>query len=148
MPAKSQPSRFWINWLLVAATAVIVFGLLLVVAPSLARQGFSLLVYASADRINTFNQESIRYISLSHAVIGGIMMGWGVMLFGLTKLLLVHGEPLAWRLIALSLGVWFVPDTMYSLISGYWQNALLNTVFLSFFALPLWAMRGVGSNNA
>ncbi|MGA1411228.1 MAG: hypothetical protein ACO37W_15995 [Prochlorotrichaceae cyanobacterium] len=38
----------------------------------------------------------------------------------------------------ISLGSWFIPDTAYSIVSGYWQNAVLNIVFLSLFAAPLW----------
>lgn len=145
---ESQPSSFWINWLLVVAAGVVAFGLLLVLAPALARQGFSLLVYASAERIDTFGQEQVRYISLAHAVIGSVMVGWGTALFYVTKALLSGGSRVAWNLIALSVGAWFVPDTTYSLISGYWQNALLNTGFLVLFAVPLWATRRLQRNDA
>ena len=145
---NAQPSGFWVNWLLAVAAGVIVFGLVLVVAPSIAREGFSLLVYASADRIDSFGQEPVRYIALSHAVIGGVMVGWGVALFYVTKSLFARGERIAWNLVALSVGAWFVPDTSYSLLAGYWQNAMLNTAFLALFALPLWATRGVRRNRA
>lgn len=148
MSADSRPSSFWINWLLTVAAGVVAFGLVLVLAPTLARQGFSTLVYASPDRIDAFGQEQVRYISLAHAVIGGVMVGWGAALFYVTKTLLAGGSRIAWNLVALSVGAWFVPDTSYSLISGYWQNAMLNTVFLVLFALPLWATRGLHRNDA
>jgi hypothetical protein len=144
----SQPSSFWINWLLVVAAGGVAFGLVLVLSPSISRQGFSLLVYASPAHIDTFGQEQVRYISLAHAVIGGVMLGWGVAIFYITKSLLARGERIAWNVVALSVGAWFVPDTLYSLISGYWQNAVLNTVFLALFALPLWATRGLARNDA
>jgi hypothetical protein len=146
--ANPQPSSLWINWLLAIAAGVVVFGLVLVLAPSIARQGFSLLVYTSTDRIDSFGHEPLMYISLAHAVIGGVMVGWGVALFYVTKSLLARGERIAWNLVALSVGAWFVPDTSYSLLSGYWQNAMLNTVFLALFALPLWATRGLRRNDA
>ena len=148
MSPNSQPSSFWINWLLVVAAGVVAFGLALVLAPSVSRQGFSLLVYASSTYIDTFGHEKVRYISLAHAVIGGVMVGWGVAIFYVTKSLLARGERIAWNLVALSVGAWFIPDTLYSLISGYWQNAVLNTVFLALFALPLWATRGLARNDA
>ena len=85
---------------------------------------------------------------MSHAVIGGVMIGWGVALFYVTRSLLTRGERIAWNLVALSVGAWFVPDTSYSLLAGYWQNAMLNTGFLALFALPLWATRGVRRNRA
>jgi hypothetical protein len=143
MTASSQPSKFWINWLLVVAAGVMAFGLILVLAPALTRQGFSLLVYASPDRIDSFGAEQVGYISLVHAVIGGVMVGWGAALFYVTRILLAGGVRTGWNLITLSVAAWFVPDTAYSLLSGFWQNALLNAVFLTLFAVPLWATRSV-----
>lgn len=147
MPSKFQPPSFWINWLLGVAAAVVAFGLTLVLAPSFARQVFSLLVYASPGQIDAFGAEPVRHISLSHAVIGGVMVGWGTALFYITKTLLARGARIAWTLVALSVGAWFIPDTTYSLVSGFWQNALLNTVFMALFAIPLWATRGVRRND-
>ncbi len=136
-----QPARFWTNWLLVASVGVIAFGLVLVAAPGVTRQGFSLLVYGSPDALDAFGSEQAQYISLAHAIIGAVMVGWGVALAYVTKALFSTGNPIGWNLIALSLGAWFVPDTSYSLISGYWQNAVLNTAFALLFAVPLWATR-------
>lgn len=143
MSVRSQPSSFWANWLLAVAAGVTAFGLVLVVAPALTRQGFSLLIYASPDEIDAFGQEQVGYISLVHAVLGGVMAGWGTALFYITRTLFAQGSRIGWNLVALSVGAWFVPDTLYSLVSGYWQNAVLNTVFLALFALPLWATRSV-----
>ena len=148
MSPDSQPSRFWINWLLVVEAGVVAFGLLLVLAPALARQGFSLLVYGSPDRIDAFGEDPANYVSLAHAVIGGVMVGWGAALYYVTRTLLARGSRIAWNLVALSVGAWFIPDTAYSLLSGYWQNAALNSVFLVLFAVPLWAVRGVRRNGA
>lgn len=146
MPSIAKPSSFWINWLLVVSAAVALFGLALVVAPAAAQQGFSLLVYSSTQHMDTFGQEALRYIRLAHAVIGGVLIGWGLAMFYVTKTFLARGESAAWNILALSLGAWFVPDSIYSVVSGYWQNALLNTGFLALFALPLWATRGCLQN--
>jgi hypothetical protein len=148
MSSDSHPSSLWINWLLAVSVRVVAFGLVLVLLPSLARQGFSLLVYASPERIDAFGEEPVRYISLAHAVLGGVMVGWGVALFYVTRTLLARGSRIAWNLIALSVLAWFIPDTSYSLLSGYWQNALLNTVFLVLFVIPLLATRVRLRNDA
>jgi hypothetical protein len=143
MTVATQPSKLWINWLLAVAAGVVIFGMILVLAPALARQGFSLLVYSAPDRIESFGVEQVRYISLAHAVIGGVMVGWGAALFYATKTLFAAGDRAGWNIIALSVAAWFVPDTAYSLLSGFWQNAILNAVFLALFVVPLWATRGV-----
>jgi uncharacterized membrane protein YhaH (DUF805 family) len=72
-------SGFWLTWLAAVTVGVIAFGLLLVVAPGVGRQGFSLLV-------------------------------------------------------------WFIPDTTFSIASGFWQNAILNLVFAILFLIPLTAL--------
>lgn len=147
MDSTPRPSRFWINWLSAVAGGVAVFGLILVVAPALTRQGFSLLVYASPGRIDAFGAEPARYLSLTHAVIGGVMVGWGTMLFYVTRTLFADGMRLGWNLIALSVAAWFVPDTLYSLASGFWQNAVLNVIFLGLFGIPLQATRATARKN-
>lgn len=65
------------------------------------------------------------------------MFGWGLMLVAVVQRLLAHGSKLGWQLVAGSLALWFVPDTAYSLITGYWQNAVLNIGFALLFAVPL-----------
>jgi hypothetical protein len=138
---SKPPSLIWTNWLLVVSMGVMAFGLILVLAPALAMQGFSLLVYAEPARIASFGTEPARYIALSHAVLGSIMVGWGAALVMVTRALFAKGAPTGWSIIAFSVGAWVVPDTAYSLLSGFWQNAILNVIFLILFAIPLIATR-------
>jgi hypothetical protein len=137
MQTPSNPSTFWSSWLLTVIIGVLVFGLVLVLAPGLARQGFALLVYADPDRIATFGAEAVAYISLVHAVLGAVMFGWGVALLLVVRRLFVRGAREGWQIVALSVAAWFVPDTVLSLWSGYWPNAVLNVVFIILFAAPL-----------
>ncbi|MEI6663830.1 MAG: hypothetical protein WCL20_05955 [Actinomycetes bacterium] len=138
---------FWLTWLRVATLGVIAFGLFLVVAPALSRQGFSLMVYSSADRIEGFGSAAADYVELVHAVMGAVMVGWGV------ALLLVLRGPMqrdvreGALIYAVSIGCWFVPDTIFSLASGFWQNAVLNLSFAILFAIPLLALLRQESGN-
>lgn len=137
---EPEPIGFWLGWLRVATIILIVFGLLLVVAHGLALKGFSLLVYSSSGRISEFGSEAADYISLAHAVLGAVMVGWG------TALLLVLRGPMKRNvregalIFAISLTCWFIPDTIFSVASGFWQNALLNLSFAVLFAIPLTAL--------
>jgi hypothetical protein len=137
----NPPPRFPVLWLTAAASLVAIFGLSLVVAPALAQQGFSLLVYADPSAIEGFGPEAARYTSLAHAVLGGVMFGWGIALFMAARHLVARGHRLGWHIIAVSLAGWYVPDTLYSLASGYWQNAVLNTGFAALFVIPLALLR-------
>jgi hypothetical protein len=142
MPSTTLPARFWVRWLLGVSAGLVAFGLVLVVFPTFATRGFSLLVYADAYRIEGFGTEAARYASLAHAVIGGLMIGWGVALFLLVRGSFAAGQAAGWRVVAFSLLAWFVPDTAYSLWSGFWQNAALNAGFLLLFGIPLLATFG------
>lgn len=137
MSAPSTPPSLWVNWLLAVSAGVVLFGVVLVVAPGFARQAFSWLVYGDAARLGGFGSEAARYISLAHAVLGAVMVGWGAALVLVVKALVASGSMLGWRIVAGSVLAWFVPDTAYSLWSGYWQNAVLNLVFVVLFLVPL-----------
>ncbi len=135
------PSRFWMQWQLAICIGVVVFGLVLVVAPAFARLGFSWMIYGDPSHIDAFGNEAARYVSLTHAVIGGVMVGWGLALFAISRSWLARGDAMAWRIVAMRVAAWYVPDTSYSLASGFWPNAVLNTVFAALLALPLWGLR-------
>ena len=122
---------------------VVSFGLFLVFAPSLSRQGFAMLVYFDPLRIDSFGPEAVRYITLAHAVIGSTMVGWGVALFLVNERLVWRGAKVSSVIMACSLLSWFVPNTIFSILTGFWQNAILNLSFAMIFAVPLMALRYV-----
>jgi hypothetical protein len=129
-------------WPLTAALfGTALFGALLVLAPGLTRQGFSLLMFNNAEHINRFAPEAVAYISLVHGVLGAVMVGWALALLGVVLWLWAHAPRWAWRVVALSVGGWFVADTTFSLAVGAWQNALLNLTFGALFALGLFVAR-------
>ena len=133
-------TRFWLNWLAVVTVGVIAFGLLLVIAPGLARQGFSLLVFSSADRISDFGPEAASYIELAQAVMGSVMAGWGMALLLILRGPMQRNLTEGLKFFGISLLVWFIPDTTFSIASGFWQNATLNLVFAVLFLIPLFAL--------
>ncbi len=137
MGASEQPSLFWFRWLVAVTIGLMVFGLGMILAPGLARKGFGLLVYASADHIATFGAQAVAYISLVHAVLGAVMFGWGVALLFVVSGPFRRGSREGWQIVAVSVAAWFIPDTAFSLWSGFWQNAVLNLVFVVSFAVPL-----------
>ena len=132
---------FWWRILVGVTAALMLFGLALVVMPNLALQGFSLLIYGASAHLNTFGAEAVAYISLVHAVLGAVMFGWGVMFMFLALGPLRRGSSEAWYIFTVALLAWFIPDTTYSLLSGFWQNAVLNAGFALMFAIPLTALR-------
>ena len=137
MNNKSTQLNFWFRWLVAADIIVIVFGAAQALLPDLVRQGFSLLVFGSASYINTFPQDAIRYITLTHAVMGSVMIGWGISMMYTLFTQFRTGEWTGWVSIAVAMTFWFIPDTSMSIITGFWQNAVLNVGFILLFAIPL-----------
>lgn len=132
---------FWWRCLVLTTAGLMVFGLVLVLMPSVGERMFSLLVYATASHIQAFGPEAVAYIRLVHAVLGCVLFGWGVLFMYLAMGPVWKGSKDAWSAFAVSLLAWFVPDTAYSLLSGFWQNAVLNLGFAVLFAMPLLALR-------
>jgi len=141
-------SLFWWRWLVVVTAGVLLFGLSMVVAPGFTLRAFGLLYFFSAQKIAAFGEPAVSYIVLMHGVLGAVMFGWGVALLVVLLGPFRRGSSEAWLTLSLSLTAWFVPDTAFSLWSGFWQNALLNAVFAVLYAVPLVATRGLGSDTA
>jgi hypothetical protein len=135
------PPIFWINWLVFATVFTMLFGLLMVVLPGLTLQGFGLMIFENADGFNAFEPLATAYIELAHAVMGAVLFGWGALMFMVVRKLMAKGIKESWGMVAVSVLLWYVPDTVFSLVSGFWQNALLNTGFAFLYAVPLFALR-------
>ena len=137
MNASQLPSLIWITWLSLTSFGVVIFGLVLVVFPGLSLRGFSFLLYSDPQKLASFSADAIRYIELLHAVLGSVMVGWGVALMIIVRKWFAMGVRVGWQIIVASVLVWFLPDTVFSLWSGFWQNAMLNLSFLILFLVPL-----------
>lgn len=150
MTSPKEPSSFWLLWLQLVTIGIAVFGLALVLAPELSRRGFSLLIYFDAARISAFGPDAAAYIALVHAVLGSVMFAWGIALLLVVRGPFRRGERTGWLIIAASVAAWCIPDTAFSLWSGFWQNAVLNIVFAVLFGIPLVATyrgRNVGQTH-
>ena len=132
---------FWWRALIAVDAGVILFGLSMVLLPGLILQFFGLVIYSSADSLSAFGDAPARYIVLLHGVLGAVMFGWGIaLLFVLLGPFRRHANE-GWLTVTVSIAAWFIPDTAFSLWSGFWQNAILNSVFAVAFAVPLLAAR-------
>lgn len=137
----APPPRFWQIWLTCAAIYTSLAGLAMPAIPGLASSGFELMVYGSLDGLGSLSAETSRYIDLIYNVVGSLMFSWGVAIFILTKQLFNKGYALGWKIITAMLLAWFIPDTVYSALTGYWPNVMLNVSFLLLLGTPLWATK-------
>lgn len=128
---------FWMYWLVSASAIVMLFGLGMVLLPGFIQQFFSLALYGTPLKIASFDGPAIAYITVLHGVLGATMFGWGVSLMVILFTLFRQGKLAGWWGLVLSIMAWFIPDTLFSLWTGFWQNAILNLGFVVLFALPL-----------
>jgi hypothetical protein len=131
----------WTGWLSLATGFTVAFGLVMVLFPELTSQAFGLLLYQDAGRLISHPPEVLAYIHLAHAVMGSLMVGWGAGMFLVARTLFKQGNRLGWQILMYSIPLWYVPDTLFSVMSGFWPNALMNTGFAIMLMIPLWATR-------
>lgn len=131
----------WWRVLVIVILGLMTFGLALVLFPDFAVKVFGLLVYSSFSQLDSFSPEALRYIKLVHAVLGAVMFGWGLLFLFIVLGPLRQRPRDAWRMIVVSLTAWYLSDTAFSLVSGFWQNAVLNTGIVVLFAVPLIGLR-------
>lgn len=137
MITRAKVSLFWWRWLLLTAGGVVLFSLSLIFLSGAMQTLFHSLFFGSPNAEGRFDTETVRYITLMYAILGAVMIGWMISICFILLTSFRRGERGAWRAIALSIGVWFVLDSTFSIAIGFAANAVFNTGFLLLFALPL-----------
>lgn len=127
------------SYLRVAFALLAVTSLVLPAAPAVGAGAFSLLIYQEADLPADFSAEAQSYIRLTNAVLGSVMAGWFTTMFLLVDRL--KRSHAVWASVVVGLLVWFIPDSLYSLASGYWENVILNLVILALLLPALVVLR-------
>lgn len=79
-----------------------------------------------------------------NAVLGGVMVGWGTLMFLIVTKQFARGDhrlarPMVWSVLA-----WFVVDSTGSLVAGLPGNLVLNLVFAVLFVPPLRRLHVLG----
>ena len=129
-----------IRWLKFAAAITVATGLVIAVAaiPALAAPTEMLvaLVVPGAD-VDTLGTPIARTLA---AVSGGVLVGWGILLWMIADSVLGTNPGLASRLVVASIVSWFAVDSAMSIAAGAWPNVILNCGFLLLFLPPVLGM--------
>jgi hypothetical protein len=130
-------SLFWWRWLVLVSIGVMLFGLSMIVFPDLIEALFNVVAFQNREIDDLFGAEAVHYIQFVYGVLGAVMAGWMIpllfILFGAFR----RGEREGWLAIALSIGLWFVVDTVWSAYMGFWGNVVLNIGFFLLYFVPL-----------
>ena len=130
------------RWLKFGSALTILFGILIAAAstPLGAEPARFLadLIFFPIDGAQHLAASETRLIS---AIGGGVMAGWGVLLWMISTHLFPSDDALATKLIVSSIVTWFVIDGVGSIVAGAPLNAVFNVSFLLIFCIPLWRYR-------
>jgi hypothetical protein len=125
-------------WLKMASALVVIAGLVYALAAWPPTAGLAALLNDLAiwplDGKQSLADPEARLVA---GVLGGVMMGWGTMLWLLIDRLYPRDPTTVRTVILIGLAVWFVIDSVASFVAGAPLNTVLNIVFLALFAIPL-----------
>lgn len=128
---------FWYRWLLCVSILILLFGVLLVVdvGMNFIDTIFNPLFWIHEE----IGESALKFQRFVYSVLGATMIGWGTMLYGITKNAIVKKERWARDTILWSLFVWCIVDSTASVTLGASINVLLNLFFLVAVTVPLFA---------
>ncbi|QLE55896.1 hypothetical protein [Nostoc sp. TCL26-01] len=129
--------RFWWYWLIIVTCGVIFFSFSLIIAPDFMQIFFDAIFFPASSTHTIFNEVASSYIKFLYGLLGAVMMGWSVALLYILLKPFCRQEDEAWYAMTASIVVWFIIDSSFSISTGFWQNAVLNMIFLLFFMIPL-----------
>lgn len=129
--------RFWWYWLVIVTCGVITFSFSLIIVPDFMQMFFDSMFFLSSPAQTTFGELAYSYIKFLYGLLGAVMIGWSVALLYILLRPFRRGEVEAWYAMTASILVWFIIDSSFSISTTFWQNAILNIVFLVFFIIPL-----------
>ena len=138
--------KAWQNWLSAWAILVTVFGLVLAGGAFAATDGLTTMLFALFG--NQLPADIDAHHRFAIGLMGAVTMGWGLTYFGAFKALYALDPATAtpiWRYLLFAGLVWYVIDSTISVATGFWMNAVSNTVLMVMFLIPLvksGAMRG------
>jgi hypothetical protein len=133
----TQMHQFWWRWLLVVMIGVIVFALGFIFLPDVMQDFFDKVIFAAPPVTDRFGDEAAHYIKFVNGVLGAVMVGWMTALLPILLRPFRRGEREAWNTVTLSIVIWFVTDSAFSLWMGFPQNAYFNVLFFVLFIIPL-----------
>ena len=131
-----MPMKFYLNWFKFASILTIITGFISVLASSEKTQLpwlflTDLLTWPLDGSPAAFVAESF----LLNAVLGGVMIGWGFLMFRLANE--IPRSPQLLKHIQLALIFWFVTDSIGSYFAGVFGNIVLNISFILIFFIPI-----------
>jgi len=132
-----------INFLKILAFLLLIGpGLLMVTAPVTGLGGLTEMFLDLAHQPYEGAQPITgKSAHLLNAILGGILVGFGVMIWVVAEHVLRKDFVLGRRLILIPLLCWFITDSLGSVFAGAWFNVVINAAILGLFLTGLFWRR-------
>ena len=130
--------KMWQNWFSAWAIGVVLFGVLLAGGAFAATDGLLRTLLALFG--NPLPEVMDAHHRFGFGLMGAVSIGWGLTFWVLFKALAVIDTTHAgsiWRKLTWAVIVWYVVDGYISIATGFWMNAVSNTVLLALYLIPL-----------
>ena len=130
--------KVWQNGLSAWAILVTLFGLVLAAGAFAATDAPTAALFSLFGNPLPADMDSHHRFAIG--LMGAVTMGWGLTYFGAFKALYALDRATAapiWRYLLFASLVWYVIDSTISIATGFWVNAVSNTVLIVLFLLPL-----------
>lgn len=127
---------FWRSYFTLWSLFIIVFGFVLVGAGLTATDGIATLIFGIVGATDIAWTPVLRF---AVALMGAVTLGWGMTLLVAIRAAIALGDQGAtvWRGILLAMMVWWVLDSAMSVATGFWLNAVSNSLILAVFVIGL-----------
>ena len=138
-----QVPKLWLRWLTILAATLTLTGFCFAYVFTFLLPEVQQLFFheITAAELTSLADSQIRYHNLLLSVLGGVLMGWGVLMLFLCRQLRKQNRDWIWAAIAVSFAVWYIFDTLGSILAGSMLNVALNTTLLLAAFPPLYANR-------
>ncbi|MBL4787740.1 MAG: hypothetical protein JKY60_01355 [Kordiimonadaceae bacterium] len=136
---QNGPSKFWCNWLTFVIIGIALFSMMLLVLPGVTHEFFNWIAFFGHQPSALNAPEVVGYLSFVYGIIGAVMLGWSLVFLYVVRKPFQAGERWAWYALAVPFTVWFIADSLHSVVSGFWPNAVFNMGFFVLFGIPLLA---------
>jgi hypothetical protein len=130
--------KIWQNWFAAWAVGVVIFGAVLAGGAFEATDGLTRALFTLFG--NPVAEEPGAHYRFSVGLMGAVTMGWGltygVAFKALSLINPAQAAPL-WRSLTLFAGIWYGVDSAISITTGFWMNAVSNTIVMAVYLIPL-----------
>jgi len=133
---------FWRNWLLAVCFTMSLFGILMVfLAGTPIFDVFNRQIDPAFWDANTIPAEARMFRNWIYGVWGATIAGWGILLTFVVAVPFSRQEKWAWNGVVFGVLVWYVFDTVLSILFKVGFNVCFNTVILAAVLLPMIVLR-------